>query len=328
MNLKKNDKIFLAGHNGMVGSAILKALIKKGYKNIITKEKKKLNLENQKDVNNFFKKEKIDFVFLAAAKVGGIYANNVYPADFITQNLLIQTHVIKAAHSFGVKKMLFIGSSCVYPVITNRKIRESDLLIDKLEPTNEPYALAKIAGIKMCESFNRQHDTDYRSIMPTNLFGPGDNFHPTNSHVMAALIRKFIIAKKKNLQSVDVWGTGTPRREFLYVDDMADVTLLISKLTKEKYKKITKERISHINVGSGKDYSIKQIANLISKSVNFNGEIRFDLSKEDGVYSKLLSGKILRSLQWKPKYSFEKKLDTYIKEIMNNNYKEILKIDS
>ena len=224
--------------------------------------------------------------------------------------------------------MLFIGSSCVYPVITNRKIRESDLLTDRLEPTNEPYALAKIAGIKMCESFNRQHDTDYRSIMPTNLFGPGDNFHPTNSHVMAALIRKFIIAKKNNLQSVDVWGTGNPRREFLYVDDMADAALLISNMDKKKYKKITNTRISHINIGSGKDYSIKQIANLISKSVNFNGEIRFDLSKEDGVYSKLLSGKILRSLQWKPKYSFEKKLDTYIKEIMNNNYKEILKIDS
>ena len=328
MNLKKNDKIFLAGHNGMVGSAILRALIKKGYKNIITKEKKKLNLENQKDVNNFFKKEKIDFVFLAAAKVGGIHANNTYPADFITQNLLIQTHVIKAAHSFGVKKMLFIGSSCVYPVITNRKIRESDLLIDKLEPTNEPYALAKIAGIKMCESFNRQYGTDYRSIMPTNLFGPGDNFHPTNSHVMAALIRKFIIAKKNNLRSVDVWGTGNPRREFLYIDDMADAALLISNMDKKKYKKITNTRISHINIGSGKDYSIKQIANLISKSVNFNGEIRFDLSKEDGVYSKLLSGKILRSLQWKPKYSFEKKLDTYIKKIINNNYKEILKINS
>ena len=328
MNLKKNDKIFLAGHNGMVGSAILRTLIKKGYKNIIIKEKKKLNLENQKDVNNFFKKEKINFVFLAAAKVGGIYANNVYPADFITQNLLIQTHVIKAAHSFGVKKMLFIGSSCVYPVITNRKIRERDLLIDKLEPTNEPYALAKIAGIKMCESFNRQYGTDYRSIMPTNLFGPGDNFHPTNSHVMAALIRKFVIAKKNNLRSVDVWGTGNPRREFLYIDDMADAALLISNMDKKKYKKITNTRISHINIGSGKDYSIKQIANLISKSVNFNGEIRFDLSKEDGVYSKLLSGKILRSLQWKPKYSFEKKLDTYIKEIMNNNYKEILKINS
>ena len=328
MNLKKNDKIFLAGHNGMVGSAILRALIKKGYKNIITKEKKKLNLENQKDVNSFFKKEKIDFVFLAAAKVGGIYANNVYPADFITQNLLIQTHVIKAAHSFGVKKMLFIGSSCVYPVITNRKIRENDLLSNKLEPTNEPYALAKIAGIKMCESFNRQHDTDYRSIMPTNLFGPGDNFHPTNSHVMAALIRKFIIAKKNNLQSVDVWGTGNPRREFLYVDDMADAALLISNMDKTKYKKITNTRISHINIGSGKDYSIKQIANLISKSVNFKGKIKFDLSKEDGVQRKLLSGKILRSLQWKPKYSFEKKLDTYIKKIINNNYKEILKINS
>ena len=328
MNLKKNDKIFLAGHNGMVGSAILRTLIKKGYKNIIIKEKKKLNLENQKDVNNFFKKEKINFVFLAAAKVGGIHANNTYPADFITQNLLIQTHVIKAAHSFGVKKMLFIGSSCVYPVITNRKIRESDLLIDKLEPTNEPYALAKIAGIKMCESFNRQYGTDYRSIMPTNLFGPGDNFHPTNSHVMAALIRKFIIAKKNNLRSVDVWGTGNPRREFLYIDDMADAALLISNMDKKKYKKITNTRISHINIGSGKDYSIKQIANLISKSVNFNGKIRFDLSKEDGVHSKLLSGKILRSLQWKPKYSFEKKLDTYIKEIMNNNYKEILKINS
>jgi len=328
MNLKKNDKIFLAGHNGMVGSAILRTLIKKGYKNIIIKEKKKLNLENQKDVNNFFKKEKIDFVFLAAAKVGGIHANNTYPADFITQNLLIQTHVIKAAHSFGVKKMLFIGSSCVYPVITNRKIKENDLLTDRLEPTNEPYALAKIAGIKMCESFNRQYGTDYRSIMPTNLFGPGDNFHPTNSHVMAALIRKFIIAKKNNLRSVDVWGTGNPRREFLYIDDMADAALLISNMDKKKYKKITNTRISHINIGSGKDYSIKQIANLISKSVNFNGEIRFDLSKEDGVYSKLLSGKILRSLQWKPKYSFEKKLDKYIKKIVNNNYKKILKINS
>jgi GDP-L-fucose synthase len=318
MNFNKNSKIYIAGHQGMVGSAILRILKRNNYKNILTKTRKDLDLTNQRKVQNFFQKNKINFVFLCAAKVGGIYANNQYPADFITENLMIQTNVISAAYKTGVKNLIFLGSSCVYPKIVNQKITENDLLSGKLELTNEPYAIAKIAGIKMCESFNRQYKLNYRSIMPTNLFGPGDNFHPKNSHVMAALIRKFIFAKKSKAKKVIVWGTGIPKREFLYVDDLAEAILMIAKLSKKKYKKITTPRLSHINVGYGKDYSIKEIANLIANSLNYKGKIVYDKSQKDGVKRKILNNKIMNNLGWKPKYRFEEKLDTYIQTLYKN----------
>ena len=231
MSIKKNDVIFVAGHNGMVGSAILRLLKKKKFKKIVTADKSSLDLTNQKKVNNFFNKKKIKIIFLCAAKVGGIYANNTYPAEFIYKNIMIQSNIINAAFNNKINKILFLGSSCVYPVITNRKIKEEDLLTNKLEMTNEPYSIAKISGIKMCESYNRQYNTDYRSLMPTNLFGPGDNFHPENSHVIAGLIRKFISAKKNNHKQVVAWGTGSPKREFLYSDDsLTHITLSLNKL--------------------------------------------------------------------------------------------------
>ena len=315
MNLKKTDKIFVAGHNGMAGSSILRELKKNGFKNIITSNKKNLNLEDQTQVTKFFKRKKINFVFLCAAKVGGIYANDNYPADFISKNLIIQSNVIDAAFKSKIKKLIFLGSSCVYPRISNRKIKEADLLSNKLELTNEPYAVAKISGIKMCESYNRQHNTDFRSLMPTNMFGPGDNFHPMNSHVMAALIRKFIIAKRNNDKSVIVWGTGKPRREFLYVDDFANATIYLAKMNKKKYYSYVKERLSHINIGYGKDYTIKKIAEMIKQATNFQGKIIYDKSKKDGVKKKLLDNKLIRSMGWKPKYKFEYILFNYIETI-------------
>ena len=303
MNLKKKDKIFVAGHNGMAGSAIIRGLRKHGYENIITINRNQLDLEVQSKVNNFFKKNKITFVFLCAAKVGGIYANDNYPADFIAKNLSIQSNIIDAAFKNKIKKLIFLGSSCVYPRISNRKIKESDLLTNKLELTNEPYAVAKISGIKMCESYNRQYNTDY-------------------SHVMAALIRKFIIAKRKNQKSVVVWGTGRPKREFLYVDDFADAAVYLAKMSKKKYSSYINERLSHINIGYGRDYSIKTIANMIRKSTGFNGKIVYDKSKKDGVKKKLLDNKLIRSMGWKPKHKLEKILNNYILSIKNNiNFK-------
>lgn len=315
MNLKKTDKIFLAGHNGMVGSAILKELRKDGFKNIIVSDKKKLNLESQKKVENFFKKNKIDFVFMCAAKVGGIYANDYYPADFISKNLLIQTNVINSAFNHKIKKLIFLGSSCIYPREDQRKIKESDILSGKLEMTNEPYAIAKIAGIKMCESFNRQYNTDYRSLMPTNMFGPGDNYHETNSHVMAALIRKFIIAKRQNYNSVIVWGSGKPKREFLYVEEFAAAAIYLAKMSKKRYHKYVPERLNIVNVGYGKDYTIKHIAELIKKFSGYNGKIVFDTTKKDGVKKKLLNNELIRKLGWKPKNKFEDTLRNYISKI-------------
>src|SRR6056300_435921 len=264
--------IFIAGHKGMVGSALVRLLKRKKVK-IITKEKKELNLLDQKKVQSFFKNNKIDQVYLAAAKVGGIHSNNTYRAEFIYQNLMIQNNVIHSAFLYGVKKLLFIGSSCIYPLNSIQPMKEEELLTGKLEPTNEPYAIAKIAGIKMCESYNRQygksHNIDYRSIMPTNLYGPGDNFHPENSHVIPALIYRFHEAKINNLPSVTVWGTGKPRREFLYVDDMARASIYIMNLNKKTFYKQTFSMCSHINVGSGKDLTIMELAKIIKEVTDF-----------------------------------------------------------
>jgi GDP-L-fucose synthase len=315
MSIKKGDVIFVAGHNGMVGSAILRLLKKKNFKKIITVNKSSLDLTDQKEVYNFFKKKKINIIFLCAAKVGGIYANNTYPGEFIYKNIMIQSNIINAAFKNKINKILFLGSSCVYPVITTRKIKEEDLLTGKLEMTNEPYSIAKISGIKMCESYNRQYNTDYRSLMPTNLFGPGDNFHPENSHVIAGLIRKFILAKKNNHKQVVAWGTGKPKREFLYVDDLADAAFYIANLNKKKYLKITHPRISHINIGYGKDYSIKSITKIMADALKYKGKIIFDKSKNDGVKKKLLDSKKIFSLGWKPRFEFKKTLRKYIQDL-------------
>ena len=302
-----NQKIFIAGHKGMVGSALVRFLKKKDIE-IITRDKSELDLLNQSDVKNFFKSQKINQVYLAAAKVGGIYANNTYPAEFIYENLMIQSNVIHGAFLGGVKKLLFLGSSCIYPKNASQPMKEEELLTGKLEPTNEPYAIAKIAGIKMCESYNRQysksHGIDYRCVMPTNLYGLGDNYHPENSHVIPALIYRFHEAKINNFPSVSIWGTGNPKREFLYVDDMAEASILIMNLKKEIYNNKI-ESLSHINIGSGKEQTIKQLAETIKEVVDYKGQIKFDPSKPDGSLKKLINSSRLNSLVWKAKTSLK-----------------------
>jgi len=295
-------RIFIAGHKGMVGSALVRIL--KNYDvEIITKTRSELDLLSQNDVNSFFKSEKIDQVYLAAAKVGGILANNTYPAEFIYENLMIQSNIIHSVFLNGVKKLLFLGSSCIYPKNANQPIKEEDLLTGKLEPTNEPYAIAKIAGIKMCESYNRQysksHNIDFRSVMPTNLYGPGDNYHPINSHVIPGLIYRFHEAKVKNLSKVVIWGTGKPRREFLYVDDMARASIQIMNIDKKTYNENISPMSSHINIGSGSDLTIKELAEIIKEVVGYQGEINFDQTKPDGVPRKLLNIERLNKLNFK-----------------------------
>ena len=284
--MKHNDKIYIAGHRGLVGSAILRELESRGFKNIICRSHKELDLTNQFEVQKFFKDNKPDFVILAAAKVGGIHANNTYPAEFIYDNLMIEANVIHAAYQNNCKRLLFLGSTCIYPKNANQPITESSLLTDYLESTNEPYAIAKISGIKLCESYNRQYSTDYRSIMPTNLYGMNDNFHPENSHVIPALIQRFHMAKINKDKEVTVWGSGIARREFLYANDMAKASLFILELDKRKYKKNTQPMLSHINIGTGKDVSIKELAEIIKDVVGYNGKILFDKSKPDGTLNK------------------------------------------
>ena len=282
-------KIFVAGHSGMVGSAICRQLQKKSDVEIITRTRGELDLCDQLDVHTFMKSEKPDEVILAAAKVGGIHANDTYPAEFIFQNLQIQNNVIHAAHINDVQKLLFLGSSCIYPRAVEQPMREDALLTGILEPTNEPYAIAKIAGIKMCESYNRQYDRDYRSAMPTNLYGPGDNYHPENSHVVPALIRRFHEAKINNLDEVVVWGSGKPMREFLYVDDMAEASLFVHNLDQDTYFENTEPMLSHINVGTGTDVTIRELAETTREIVGFAGKIVFDQTKPDGTMRKLLA---------------------------------------
>jgi GDP-L-fucose synthase len=297
------NKIFVAGHRGMVGSAIVRALKKQGNLNLVTKTRDELDLTNQHAVKQFLQDEQPDQVYLAAAKVGGIHANNTYPADFIYENLIIQANVIEAAFRSGVKKLLFLGSSCIYPRLAPQPMSEQSLLTGPLEPTNEPYAVAKIAGIKLCESFNRQygasHGVDFRSVMPTNLYGPGDNYHPDNSHVIPALIRRFHEAKLADAPAVTVWGSGTPRREFLYVDDMASACLHVMQLSKSIYDQNTNPMQSHINLGSGTDVTIAEVAQTIARVVGFEGKIEFDSSKPDGVPRKLMDSSRLNALGWK-----------------------------
>lgn len=292
------QRIFIAGHQGMVGSAIVRQLEQNVDCEIVTASKQQLDLCDQTAVNAFFRQNKIDQIYLAAAKVGGIGANSQYPADFIYQNLMIQNNLIHAAHLNDVQKLLFLGSSCIYPKLAQQPIVEAELLTGYLEPTNEPYAIAKIAGIKMCESYNRQYGRDYRSVMPTNLYGINDNFHPQNSHVVPALIRRIHEAKQQNLEQVVIWGTGQPLREFLYVDDMAEACVHIQNLTLNDYQKHVSPMMSHINIGTNEEVSILQLANAIKAVVDYAGELIFDANQPDGTPRKLLNSQKLNKLGW------------------------------
>jgi len=300
-----NQKIYVAGHRGMVGSAIVRSLQAQGCSNIVTRTHAELDLTNQAAVQHFFEAEKPAQVYLAAGKVGGIYANNTFPAEFIYQNLMIEANVIHQAFESGVKKLLFLGSSCIYPKLASQPMMEDALLNGTLEPTNEPYAIAKIAGIKLCESYNRQygisHGIDYRSVMPTNLYGPGDNYHPENSHVIPALIRRFHEAKMNNAPEVSIWGSGTPKREFLYVDDMAEASVFVMDLDKDLYEQQTSPMLSHINVGFGEDVTIAELANAVASSIGYAGKIGFDASKPDGAPRKWMDSSRLNRLGWRAK---------------------------
>lgn len=316
------QRIYVAGHRGMVGSAIVRAL--KGASadiEIVARTRGELDLTDQGAVRDYFARERIDQVYLAAAKVGGIHANNTYPAEFIYDNLMIEANVIDAAFRNGVKKLLFLGSSCIYPRLAEQPIPESALLTGPLEPTNEPYAVAKIAGIKLCESFTRQynetHGVDYRSIMPSNLYGPGDNYHLVNSHVIPALIRRFHEAKVAGAQTVEIWGTGLPRREFLYVDDMARACVYVMNLDKVVYDQYTAPMSSHINVGSAEDLTIAELAKAIRGVVGFRGKIAFDLSKPDGSPRKLISSNLLNKLGWTPSVSLSEGLSIAYTDFLN-----------
>jgi GDP-L-fucose synthase len=315
-----NPKIYVAGHRGMVGAAIVKELTAVRQNNMLFRTHAELDLTDQAAVRAFFENERPDQVYLAAAKVGGIYANNTYPAEFIYENMMIEANVIHQAFKSGVKKLLFLGSSCIYPKLASQPMREDALMNGKLEPTNEPYAIAKISGIKLCESYNRQYGVDYRSVMPSNLYGIGDNYQEQNSHVIPALIRRFHEAKLNNMPSVSIWGTGTPKREFLYVDDMASASIYVMNLEKSVYDAHTKPMQSHINIGYGDDVTIAELAYLIAQTVGFSGDINFDSSKPDGALRKLMDSSLLKSIGWQPQTSLQRGLQlAYNDFIMNSN---------
>ena len=293
-----NDKIYIAGHRGMVGSAITRELESRGFNNLIMRSHQELDLVNQSQVQNFFQQEKPDYVILAAAMVGGIHANNTYPADFIYYNMMIEANVINSAYLSQVKRLLFLGSTCIYPKAVKQPMREDALLTGILEPTNEPYAVAKIAGIKLCESYNRQYKTDFRAVMPTNLYGINDSFHPDNSHVIPALMQRIHQAKLNDDSEVVIWGTGEAKREFLYVDDMATASLFVLELNEQVYQDNTHQMLSHINVGTGNDVSIREVAEIIKKVVGFKGKFKYDKTKPDGAPRKLIDVTRLESMGW------------------------------
>jgi GDP-L-fucose synthase len=317
--MKPHQKIYVAGHRGMVGSAICRTLQQQSGATLVVRSHDELDLTNQAAVRTFFETEKPDQVYLAAAKVGGIHANNTFPAEFIYQNLMIEANIIHEAWRVGVNKLLFLGSSCIYPKLASQPMREDALLTGTLEPTNEPYAIAKIAGIKLCESYNRQYGCDYRSVMPTNLYGPGDNYHPENSHVIPALIRRFHEAKIANAPHVTIWGTGTPHREFLYVDDMAAASVHVMHLDKATYDLHTQPMQSHINVGYGEDIAIHELALAVSKTIAYQGEILFDPSKPDGTPRKLMNSSRLNALGWQPRIRLEDGLATAYADFLRLN---------
>jgi len=324
-------KIFIAGHRGMVGSAILRKIALDPYVEILTRNRTELDLTNQAAVDAFFAESSIDQVYLAAAKVGGIYANNSYPAEFIYENLMIEANIIHSAFKHGVKKLLFLGSSCIYPKLADQPMREEALLTGSLECTNEPYAIAKIAGIKLCENYNRQygnsHGIDYRSVMPTNLYGPGDNYHPENSHVIPALIRRFHEGKINDAPEVAIWGSGTPKREFLHVDDMAAASIHVMNLDSGLYQQHTQPMLSHINVGYGSDVSIAELAVLIGKTVGYKGKITYDSSKPDGTPRKLMDSSRLNALGWQAHITLEEGLVSAYKDFFDrrNTFRWITK---
>lgn len=305
MERMESKKIFVAGHKGMVGSAILRDLKKRGYKNTLTADRQDLNLLDQRAVQKFFNDHQIDMVYLAAAKVGGIHANTIYPAEFIHENLLIQSNLIHAAHVSDIDRLLFLGSSCIYPKLAQQPMREDALLTGLLEPTNEPYAIAKIAGIKMCESYNRQYGRRYRSVMPTNLYGPNDNFHLENAHVLPALMRRLHEAKVNDVPSVTVWGTGRAMREFLHVDDMARASVFVMELDDETYAANTRADLSHINVGTGKDCTIRELAESLVNVIGYEGRLEFDVTKPDGTPRKLMDVSRINGMGWQPEIELE-----------------------
>ena len=309
---ERDTRVFVAGHRGMVGKAIVRRLSALGYSNVVTAGREDLDLLRQDDVAAFLRDNPVDQIYLAAAKVGGIHANNAYPADFIHDNLVIQSNLIGAAHASGVQKLLFLGSSCIYPKHAPQPMPEEALLTGVLEATNEPYAIAKIAGIKLCESYNRQHGRDYRSVMPTNLYGPGDNFHPENSHVIPALMRRFHDAAQAGDEEIVVWGSGTPRREFLHVDDMAAASVYVMELDAQAWAAHTSPMLSHLNVGTGEDCSIRDLAGMMAAVTGFGGRIAFDTSRPDGTPRKLLDVSRLEAMGWKAGIGLDVGLrDTY-----------------
>jgi GDP-L-fucose synthase len=312
------EKIFLAGHNGMVGQAIRKLLQENKKVDLITIDRSEIDLLDQRAVHDFLHAQKPDTIILAAAKVGGIHANKTYPAEFIYENLQIQNNIVNGAHLADVNKLLFLGSSCIYPKFATYPITEKTLLTGELEPTNEPYAIAKIAGIKLCESYNRQYNRDYRSVMPTNLYGPGDNYHPENSHVIPGLIRRIHRAKIDNAEQVVIWGSGTPMREFMYVEDMASACVFFMNLKPVNLVKVLGDRVSHINIGTGRDISIKELALEICATIGFKGSLKFDTSKPDGTPRKLLDVSKLRSAGWAPKFTLKEGLKISYQHYINN----------
>lgn len=318
-----NKRIYVAGHRGMVGSALVRQLQQQADVEIITRIHAELDLTDQAAVRNFFQQERIDEVYLAAARVGGIHANNTYPADFIYDNLMMECNIIHQAFKAGIRKLLFLGSSCIYPKLAEQPIREDALLTGTLENTNEPYAIAKIAGIKLCESYNRQHGTDYRSVMPTNLYGPNDNFHPENSHVIPAMMRRFHEARLRGDREVVVWGTGKPMREFLHVDDMAAASIHVMNLDADLYQQHTQPMLSHINIGTGMDCTIRELAETLKKVIGLDAELVFDTSKPDGTPRKLMDVSRLRNLGWQAQISLESGLQQTYKWFLQNkdNYR-------
>jgi len=319
----ESDTFYLAGHRSMVGSAIYRALQKKGLSNILTHSRNELDLSNQASVEDFFSSQKIDYVIIAAAKVGGINANNQFPADFIYENLMIEANIIHQAYLKKVKKLLFLGSSCIYPKEAVQPMREEALLTGPLEPTNEPYAIAKITGIKLCESYNRQYGTDFRSIMPTNLYGPCDNFNLETSHVVPALIRKTYEAKQAKIPKVTIWGTGRPLREFLHVDDLADAALHILAMNKKSYERSTKPMLSHINVGSGQEFTIRELAEMLVEIIGYEGELEFDTSYPDGTMRKLMDNSRISQLGWEAKITLRQGLAQSYEWFLENEINKV-----